>query len=169
VWDTEAKRRVKQGRQPLNFESLYTVDTNKEHMQVVEYSASRDKPAIEIAVSGMCSGGLVVNYLKRFIGEPTADVLFAGYQAKGALGRQIQQYGHRGGYVFIDGEQLTVKAGVHIISGYSAHAVQNNLVNFIKRIRKPLEKFIIVHGYDEAKQDLLEKLVRYAPEVVIGL
>jgi len=123
LWDAEAKRRVKQGRQPLNFDALYTVDSHQEHMQVVEYLANRSKPAIVIAASGMCSGGRVVNYLKRFISEPTADVLFVGYQAQGTLGLQIQQYGPRGGYVFIDGAKLDIKAGVHTISGYSAHAV----------------------------------------------
>ena len=159
LWDAEAKRRVKQGRQPLNFDSLYTVDTHQEHMQVVEYLANRSKPAIVIAASGMCSGGRVVNYLKRFITEPTADVLFVGYQARGTLGRQIQQYGPSGGYVFIDGEKLTVNAGVHTISGYSAHADQSNLVNFIKRIRKGPEKVIIVHGDDDAKESLKDKLL----------
>ena len=159
LWDAEAKRRVKQGRQPLNFDSLYTVDTHQEHMQVVEYLANRSKPAIVIAASGMCSGGRVVNYLKRFITESTADVLFVGYQARGTLGRQIQQYGPSGGYVFIDGEKLTVNAGVHTISGYSAHADQSNLVNFIKRIRKGPEKVIIVHGDDDAKESLKDKLL----------
>ncbi|MEL0660253.1 MBL fold metallo-hydrolase [Psychromonas arctica] len=159
LWDAEAKRRVKQGRQPLNFDSLYTVDTHQEHMQVVEYLANRSKPAIVIAASGMCSGGRVVNYLKRFINEPTADVLFVGYQAQGTLGRQIQQYGPSGGYVFIDGEKLDVKAGVHTISGYSAHADQSNLVNFIKRIRKGPEKVIIVHGDQQAKESLKDKLL----------
>ncbi|MEJ6122026.1 MBL fold metallo-hydrolase [Vibrio sp. 2-Bac 85] len=159
LWDAEAKRRVKQGRQPLNFDSLYTVDTHQEHMQVIEYLANRSKPAIVIAASGMCSGGRVVNYLKRFITEPTADVLFVGYQARGTLGRQIQQYGPSGGYVFIDGEKLTVNAGVHTISGYSAHADQSNLVNFIKRIRKGPEKVIIVHGDEQAKESLKDKLL----------
>lgn len=70
LWDAEAKRRVTSGRQPLNFDNLYTVDTHQEHLQTIEYLAKRNKPAIVIATSGMCSGGRVVNYLKRFIGEP---------------------------------------------------------------------------------------------------
>lgn len=158
LWDAEAKKRVKQGRQPLNFDSLYTVDSHQEHMQTIDYLAKRDKPAIVIAASGMCSGGRVVNYLKRFLSEPTADVLFVGYQGRGTLGRQIQQYGPKGGYVFIDGKKLVINAGVHTISGYSAHADQNNLVNFVKRIRYQPEEVIIVHGDDEAKQALKVKL-----------
>jgi len=169
LWDAEAKRRVKQGRQPLNFDSLYTVDTHQEHMQVVEYLANRSKPAIVIAASGMCSGGRVVNYLKRFISEPTADVLFVGYQAQGTLGRQIQQYGPSGGYVFIDGEKLDVKAGVHTISGYSAHADQSNLVNFIKRIRKGPEKVIIVHGDQQAKESLKDKLLAQDSNMLVEI
>jgi len=168
LWDAEAKNRVKQGRHPLNFDSLYTVDSHKEHMQVVEYLAKRSKPAIVIAASGMCSGGRIVNYLKRFINEPTADILFVGYQAQGTLGRQIQQYGPSGGYVFIDGEKLTINAGVHTISGYSAHAGQANLVNFIKRIRYQPEKVIVVHGDDQAKQALVDKLLKIGVNGVIG-
>ena len=168
LWDAEAKNRVKQGRHPLNFDSLYTVDSHKEHMQVVEYLAKRSKPAIVIAASGMCSGGRIVNYLKRFISEPTADILFVGYQAQGTLGRQIQQYGPSGGYVFIDGEKLTINAGVHIISGYSAHAGQANLVNFIKRIRYQPKKVIVVHGDDQAKQGLVEQLSKIGVKGIIG-
>ena len=168
LWDKEAKRRVKQGRQPLNFDSLYTVDTHQEHLQTIEYLAKRNKPAIVIAASGMCSGGRVVNYLKRFINEPSADVLFVGYQARGTLGRDIQKYGPRGGYVYIDGEKLTVKAGIHTISGYSAHADQSNLVNFIKRIRHQPEKVIIVHGDENAKKVFAEKLKQQGIQAVVG-
>jgi len=168
LWDAEAKRRVKQGRHPLNFESLYTVDSHQEHLQTIDYLAERNKPAIVIAASGMCSGGRVVNYLKRFITEPTADVLFVGYQAQGTLGRDIQKYGPRGGYVFVDGKKLTVNAGVHTISGYSAHADQSNLVNFVKRIRHKPEKVIVVHGDDEAKVVLVEKLAQEGFKAVIG-
>ncbi|WP_413701749.1 MBL fold metallo-hydrolase RNA specificity domain-containing protein [Psychromonas sp. KJ10-10] len=168
LWDAEAKRRVKQGRQPLNFESLYTVDTHLQHLQTIEYLAKRNKPAIVIVASGMCSGGRVVNYLKRFISEPRADVLFVGYQARGTLGHDIQQYGPRGGYVFIDGKKHAVQAGIHTISGYSAHADQHNLVNFVKYIRCKPKKAIIVHGDNEAKQALANKLEMIGVNAVIG-
>ena len=168
LWDKEARRRVKQGRQPLNFDSLCTVDSHQEHLQTIDYLANRNKPTIVIAASGMCSGGRVVNYLKRFLAEPTADVLFVGYQAQGTLGRDIQQYGPRGGYVFIDGQKITVAATVTTISGYSAHADQANLVNFVKRIRYRPKKVIVVHGDDQAKKALVDKLSALVDNVVIG-
>lgn len=169
LWDNEARRRVKQGQQPLNFDSLYTVDSHQEHLATVEYLARRQKPAIVIAASGMCMGGRVVNYLKRFLAEPTTDILFVGYQARGTAGRDILRYaGRDNAYVLLDGEKYFINAGVHTISGYSAHADQTNLVNFIKRMRYRPQKVIIVHGDDEAKQALAEKLQLLVKEVVIG-
>ena len=168
LWDAEAKRRVNQGRQPLNFDSLYTVDSHQEHLQTIEYLAKRNKPAIVIAASGMCSGGRVVNYLKRFLDEPTTDILFVGYQARGSLGRDIQKYGPRGGYAFINGVKIAINAQIHTISGYSAHADQSNLVNFIKRIRHKPEKVIIVHGDESAKSALAEKVNALGIKAVIG-
>jgi len=168
LWDAEAKHRVKQGRHPLDFDSLYTVDTHQQHLQTIEYLAKRNKPAIVIAASGMCSGGRVVNYLKRFLGEPTADVLFVGYQGKETLGHHIQRYGPSGGYVFIDGQKINIIAGVHTISGYSAHADQSNLVNFIKRMRYPPKKVIIVHGDEKAKRSLAGKLIENGIAAVLA-
>jgi metallo-beta-lactamase family protein len=174
LWDKEAKCRLKQGRHPLNFDSLYTVDSHQEHLATIAYLSKRNKPAIVIAASGMCTGGRVVNYLKRFLSEPTADVLFVGYQAKGSTGRDIQRYGpshgnRAGGYVFIDAVKITINAGVHTISGYSAHADQHNLVNFVKRMYKKPQKVIIVHGDDEAKQALKVKLSLLVEDVIIGV
>jgi len=168
LWGAEAKRHVKQGRQPLNFENLYTVNSHQEHLQTIDYLQKRNKPAIVIAASGMCSGGRVVNYLKAFLKEPTTDILFVGYQAQGILGRDIQKYGPRAGYVFIDGLKIDIKAVTHTISGYSAHADQSNLVNFIKRIRHQPENVIIVHGDEAAKATLAEKIDLLGIKATIG-
>ncbi|WP_404395166.1 MBL fold metallo-hydrolase [Pseudoalteromonas phenolica] len=158
MWDSEAKRRVKLGRHPLDFSSVVTIGSHKEHMAVVNYLKSRKKPAIVIAAGGMCNGGRIVNYLEKFLIEPTADVLFVGYQAEGTLGRDIQHYGPRGGYVFIDEKRIDIRAGIHTISGYSAHADQEGLIRFTKAIKKPPSVIKLVHGDIEAKSELKSKL-----------
>ena len=170
LWDSEAKRVVNKGRHPLDFEQLYTIDSHQDHLAVINYLSSRNKPAIVIAASGMCSGGRMMNYLKRFLTEPTADVLFVGYQANGTPGRDIQTYGPKGGYVVLDDERINIKAGIHTISGYSAHADQTNLVNFVKRMHHKPKHIRIVHGDEDAKLALADKYRQLLPDcdVVIG-
>ena len=128
------------------------------HLSVINYLASRNKPAIVIAASGMCSGGRIVNYLERFLPDPKADVIFVGYQAQGTPGRDIQKYGPRGGYVYLPGQnnqqRTDINAGIPTISGYSAHADQAGLINFVKRMRHQPQQIRIVHGGDEANATL---------------
>jgi len=173
LWDNEAKQEIKAGRHPLNFEQLYTVNSHDEHLQTISYLAKRNKPAIVIAASGMCSGGRIVNYLKQFLANKTADILFVGYQAHGTLGRDIQQYGDisraKQGYVFIDGQRIDIKAGVHTISGYSAHADQNGLINFVNCMRYKPEHILIVHGDEQAKWALAKKYQLLLPDTLVEI
>ena len=117
-----------------------------------------------IAASGMCSGGRIVNYLKALLGDRRTDVLFCGYQAAGTPGRAIQRYGPQGGYVVLDGERFDIRARVHTLSGYSAHADRQNLVNFIKRMRVKPGQVRLVHGEDGAREALQEALRKLGVE-----
>jgi len=180
LWDNEAKGKLNAGRHPLNFEQLYTVNSHQEHLDTIAYLAkgrnfTNTKPAIVIAASGMCSGGRIVNYLKEFLTNSTTDVLFVGYQAQGTLGRSIQQYGptlaqpNKQGYVYIDGTRIPINAIVHTISGYSAHADQNGLVNFVKRMHHKPQHIKIVHGDESAKQALAQKYQQLLPNVKVEI
>ncbi|MBF0219423.1 MAG: MBL fold metallo-hydrolase [Gammaproteobacteria bacterium] len=153
-WDAEAKRRVAQGRHPLAFEQLLTVDDHASHLRIVDYLKRSGRPAIVIAASGMCAGGRVVNYLKSLLGDARTDVAFVGYQASGTPGAVIQKYGPRGGYVDFDGERITIRAGIHTLNGYSAHADQTGLLRFVQRIHKGDKRVRLVHGDAEAKAEL---------------
>jgi metallo-beta-lactamase family protein len=157
-WDAEAKGKLKRGRRPLSFEQMTTIDNHQDHLHTVDYLKRKARPCIVIAASGMCSGGRIVNYLKATIGDPRTDILFSGYQAVGTPGRAIQRYGPRGGYVALDDKRYDIRARIHTISGYSAHADQKNLVNFIKRMRKRPKHVRLVHGESEAQQTLRAKL-----------
>ncbi|WP_346014677.1 MBL fold metallo-hydrolase [Thiocystis violacea] len=153
-WDREAKRRLQSGRHPLDFEQVLTVADHATHLRTVEYLTRSARAAIVIAASGMCAGGRIVNYLKAMLGDPRHDVLFVGYQAAGTPGRAIQRYGPRGGYVDLDGQRYDIRAGIHTLGGYSAHADQKDLINFIKRMRVKPREVILVHGETGAKQSL---------------
>lgn len=167
-WDNEALQRVRQGRHPLNFSQLYTIDSHAEHLAAVKLLASTRKPAIVIAASGMCEGGRIVNYLNAMLGDAVHQVVFVGYQARGTLGAAIQQYGPRGGYVNIAGQRVDIKAEVITLGGYSAHADQRGLVAFIKGMRRRPQQVRIVHGDTAAKQVLQQALLEYCDDVVIG-
>ncbi len=157
-WDKEARQRIKSGRHPLSFEQLTTIDSHEDHKYTVTYLKKTARPCIVIAASGMCSGGRIVNYLKALIEDPRNDILFIGYQARGTPGRTIQNNAPCHGYVELNGKRYNIRARVHTVSGYSAHADQENLVNFIKRMRCLPDQVRLVHGDLEAKKALKRAL-----------
>ena len=163
-WDDEAHRRVRSGRHPLSFETLYTVDDHDTHEQTVDYLARTHRPAVVIAASGMVTGGRVVNYLKRMLGDPRHAVVFIGYQGAGTPGRDIQRYGPRGGWVQLDGERIDIRARLDTVSGYSAHADQHNLLAFLRRMRHPPRHIRLVHGDPDAQRVLKAAIEQWARE-----
>ena len=166
-WNQEARDRVQSGRRPLAFEQLITIDSHSDHQRIVNHLTQTARPAIVIAGGGMCSGGRIVNYLKAMLGDKRHNVLFVGYQAKGTPGHAIQTYGPKGGYVNLDGERFDIRAGISSIGGYSAHADQNGLVDFVTGMQQWPTEIRVVHGEQEAKQALADVLrVQYAAREV---
>lgn len=157
-WDAEARARLAKGRNPLAFRNLLTVDSHQAHLAMVNRLTQTAQPAIVIAGNGMCSSGRIVNYLKAMLGDARHDVLFVGYQADGTPGRQIQRFGPRSGYVEFDGQRYDIRAQVHTIGGYSAHADQAGLMRFITGMRKWPDEVRIVHGDEPAKRELAQFL-----------
>ncbi|MDT4827525.1 Ribonuclease [compost metagenome] len=153
-WDAEAQKRIKVGRTPLGFEQLLTVENHDTHLRMVRHLAATARPAIVIAGNGMCSGGRIVNYLKAMLGDKRHNVLFVGYQARGTPGQMIQQFGPKGGYVDLDNERFEIRASIHTVGGYSAHADQKGLVNFVTRMRHWPNEIRLVHGEVNARQSL---------------
>jgi metallo-beta-lactamase family protein len=154
---------VAAGRHPLSFEQLTVINSHEDHLNAVEYLAKSHRPCVVIAGSGMCAGGRVVNYLKAMLGDARNDVLFVGYQAAGTPGRNILTYGPRGGWVELDGERYEIRAQVHTVGGYSAHAGQEDLLRFVEGIPQPPSEIRIVHGDAGAKRALQAKLGKLVP------
>ena len=164
----EAIRKVKQKRNSLKYSNVLTINSHKEHLDTVKYLAENKRPAIVIAASGMCNGGRVMNYLKAMLSDNQYAVLFVGYLAKGTLGRVIQKYGpakhgKKTGYVNMVGQKLAIQANVHTIGGYSAHADQKDLLNFVKRMWLKPKEIRLIHGSEQAKKTLKHELNKKYP------
>ena len=157
-WSHEARQRLDTGRKPLAFDNLIKIDSHADHIAVVNHLTQTARPAIVIAGNGMCAGGRIVNYLKAMLHDPRHDVLFVGYQAKGTPGHAIQAYAPQGGYVNLDGERFDIRARVTSIGGYSAHADQKGLVEFVTGMRQWPAEIRVVHGEQKAKEVLAAQL-----------
>jgi metallo-beta-lactamase family protein len=168
-WDREAKARLSAGRHPLDFAQVLTVDDHVAHRRMVEHLSKNHRPAIVIAAGGMCAGGRIVDYLKAMLGDPRHDVLFIGYQAAGTPGAAIQRYGPRGGYVELDGQRYDIRARIHTLGGYSAHADQQNLLDFVGAMNPLPREVILVHGERGAKLALQAALGERFAGVVVSI
>lgn len=157
LWDADALARSASGRNPLDFARLHVVESHADHEHVVNFLQSSGEPCIVIAASGMCAGGRMQNYLQALLPDPRTDVVFVGYQAEGTPGRDIQHYGPQGGYVELDGERVTIRAGVHTLGGYSAHADQGELLDFVLQARH-VGRVGLIHGSPAAQKALTDLL-----------
>jgi len=108
------------------------------------------KEAIIIASSGMCEGGRVRHHLRHNLGRRESSIVFVGYQAEGTLGRRIVDGAK---HVEVLGDRITVRAGIHTLGGFSAHADQRELLEWISCFRKSPEIFI-VHGEEKVSLEL---------------
>ena len=158
-WDKEAKELKANGDHPIDFKNLYPVERFRDHKKLMEM----DGPAVIIAGSGMCTGGRIIDHLREGIGDSRNDIFFVGYQAKGTAGRDILKYSKRpGGYVRLDGERFDIEAKVYQLTGYSAHADQRGLIEWVASMPERPGRIKLVHGEAEA-QEALEKKITSEP------
>ncbi|EPA0546052.1 MULTISPECIES: MBL fold metallo-hydrolase [Vibrio] len=164
LWGAEAKERLEHHRHPLAFDQCITVESHTDHLKLVNRLASTAEAAIVVAASGMCEGGRVVNYLEALLPDKRNDVLFAGYQAEGTLGRRIQDGEEN---ILIEGRRVRVEAQVHTMSGYSAHADRDDLIQFVSGIPTPPKEVHLIHGEQESKRSLYQQLITLGYNCVI--
>jgi len=162
-WDKEALQLKKKGDHPIDFQYLYAVENYRQHQKLLEMPG----PAIIIAGSGMCTGGRILNHLETGLPDWRNDILFVGYQASGTLGKEIMRFGKRtGGYVYIDNNRIDIKANIHNMTGYSAHADQKGLINWVDAIKEKPGKIKLIHGEPDAQNELRKKLIEKQYSVV---
>ena len=152
LFDDEIKEEMEKGNNPLEFPGLKFTQTADESKALNE----SNEPSIIISASGMCDVGRIKHHLKHNIWNPKSTILFVGYQAPGTLGYQIVNGAKK---VTIFGEEFAVNARIEYIEGYSGHADQEWLMNFIYSfITKPKHIFL-VHGESESQEVLRNKIL----------
>lgn len=104
-----------------------------------------------MAGAGMCTAGRILHHFKQNLWKPETFVLIVGYQAKGSLGRQLVD-GEK--QVRIFGEKINVNATIRTLGGFSAHAGQADLLNWVTAVAPSKPQMVLIHGEDEQRQTL---------------
>ncbi len=152
LFDYDVQEAIKRGDNPLEFPGLKFTRTAEESKQLNEMS----EPSIIISASGMCDVGRIKHHLKHNLWNPNSTILFVGYQAPGTLGRKIVDGAKK---VKIFGEEIAVNARIEYIEGYSGHADQEWLLNFIYSFFTKPKHIFLVHGEEEGQEVLRDKII----------
>lgn len=151
-FDHNAQDLRRAGEDPLSLPGLkYTLET-RESQAINEQKG----PAIVISASGMCNAGRIKHHLRHNLWRKGASVVFVGFQAVGTPGRKIVDGAKN---ITILGEEISVGAKVFTIGGFSGHAGQNQLMDWVGKFQHPELKVILVHG-EAGAQDVLAELLK---------
>jgi metallo-beta-lactamase family protein len=149
--DAEARAVSRPGQLWRGLETLHPCITAAESRALNDV----DGPCMIIAGSGMCSGGRILHHLKHNLWRPETMVLFVGYQAAGTLGRLLVEGARR---VRIFDEEIAVKAAIHTLGGFSAHAGQSELLDWLAPMAPTHPQVILTHGEEPARIALVQRI-----------
>ncbi len=111
--------------------------------------------AIIVSASGMCNAGRIKHHLRHNLPRRECSVLITGFQAQGTLGRRLVDGARR---VSIFGEEIPVRASIHTLGGFSAHADQPALLAWAAGFERPPQQTFVVHGEESAALAFADRL-----------
>jgi metallo-beta-lactamase family protein len=150
-FNKETQHIAKSGDDILNFPGLHLTLTTEQSKEINGVKP----PKMIIAGSGMSNGGRILHHELRYLPDPNSTILFVGYQAKGCLGREIMEGARE---VRIFGETVPVRCRKVNIPGYSAHADQPRLMQWVGNMRGSLKKVFVVQGEPQSSDALAQKI-----------
>lgn len=160
VFDDAARYLVRQGDNPFSFPGMEISETADDSRAL---NLSKE-PKVIISASGMCEAGRVVHHLKHNLWRDLSTVLFVGFQAEGTLGRRLADGANR---VRIHGEDVAVRCRIESLHGFSAHADQGQLLDWVAKLKRPPRATFLVHGEPEAQEELARLLAERGHQVEI--
>lgn len=150
LFSDKVKKMIEEGSNPFNFKELIQTYTKEESIRINSHQGSK----IIIAGSGMCEGGRVNYHIVRHIKDKNDLILFVGFQVHNTLGQKILNAKEK---VSIFDTEVDVKAKIGYVPGFSAHADQSELIQWIDAI-KDLYCVYLIHGEVPELEALKQKV-----------
>jgi metallo-beta-lactamase family protein len=150
--DFEMKRLERAGTNPLQSQRVTFARTVEESKAINDHRF----PSIIISANGMATGGRILHHLINRITDERNSVVFVGFQAAGTRGRLLSE-GAR--HIRIFGVDYPVRAAIHIIDSFSAHADYVEMLQWLKGFKRPPRKTFLVHGEPKAAQAMKEHIL----------
>ncbi|HUW26628.1 MAG TPA: MBL fold metallo-hydrolase [Gallionella sp.] len=151
LFDDEAQQLAKWHESGRNLPNLRFTGSTEESIALNQIRSG----AIIISASGMCEAGRIKHHLRHNLGRAENSILITGFQAQGTLGRRLVDGAKR---VSIFGQEIPVRASVHTLGGFSAHADQAALLAWAGGLRRPPRQTFVVHGEESAALIFAERL-----------
>ncbi len=152
LFDDESLAIINAGDTPLRFPGLRVTRTPDESRSLNSLGGG----AVIISASGMMNGGRILHHLRHGLGRPETHVLIVGFQAEGTLGRRLVEGAKQ---VNVLGQLIDVRAQIHTLNGFSAHAGQTELVAWLAAMARSKPRVLLNHGEDRQRQSLA-KLIK---------
>jgi len=150
-FDQETKDLLSGGENPLEIPGIIYTRTTEESKAINE----DPRPGIIVSASGMCDAGRIQHHLKHHLWREESHIVIIGYQAEGTVGRRMVDGAKT---VKLFGEEIAVKAHIHTLGGFSAHADQRGLLDWLSRIQNPRLEVFINHGEEKVSMGFAQLL-----------
>jgi metallo-beta-lactamase family protein len=151
-FDQETKDLLLGGENPLEIPGILYTQTAEESKAINE----DPRPGVIVSASGMCDSGRIKHHLKHHLWRKESHIVIIGYQAEGTIGRRIVDGAKT---VRLFGEEIAVRAHIHTLGGFSAHADQKGLIDWLSHINNPRLEVFINHGEEKVSMEL-SQLIR---------
>jgi len=148
-FDEETKALLLGGENPLELPEIIYTQTTEESKAINEDT----RPGIIISASGMCDAGRIQHHLKHHLWRESSHIVIIGYQAEGTVGRRIVDGAKT---IRLFGEEIAVKAHIHTLGGFSAHADQKGLLEWLSHFNNPRLEVFVNHGEEKISMGLGE-------------
>jgi metallo-beta-lactamase family protein len=151
LFDDELTALRKEGLLPLNSSWFQTSASARESQALQKLQGS----CLILAGAGMCNAGRILNHFRNALSRESTHVLMVGYQGKGSLGRRLVDGAKS---VSIHGERVEVRAAVHTLNGFSAHAGRSDLLKWFSSLAPSRPRVVLTHGEDKPRAALADAI-----------